>query len=291
MKKIVRLTESELMNLIGKIVKEQEEMEDDENAFDEHMITLDHIANHFNSNTTEEELDFMIDEIEYEVGSAMKENLLSDEELDELVNYAEFLIDELVSEFRLRQDLNSGLQEGTKAKKPKAIKSRRSGIKTQKTIDQNNKVLRKLMVEDDQAMGMMQQDTEEFKQELQDVGEMLTDEEIQELQPGCSLASQVPEHSDELKKFEDEVSRMSIPQIKSKIKELKAMQKSNKVQEQNYAGDVMGAQVGKGLIGLFILVCIIGLFRKIFRGGTRTRPECRQRNRLVRRFGPAGLTM
>ena len=291
MKKIVRLTESELMNLIGRIVKEQEEMEDDENAFDEHMITLDHIANHFNSNTTEEELDFMIDEIEYEVGSAMKENLLSDEELDELVNYADFLIDELVFEFKLNQDSNSDLQEGTKAKKPKAIKSRRSGIKTQKTIDQNNKVLRKLMVEDDQAMGMMQQDTEEFKQELQDVGEMLTDEEIQELQPGCSLASQVPEHSDELKKFEDEVSRMSIPQIKSKIKELKAMQKSNKVQEQNYAGDVMGAQVGKGLIGLFILVCIIGLFRKIFRGGTRTRPECRQRNRLVRRYGLRGATM
>jgi hypothetical protein len=291
MKKIVRLTESELMNLIGKIVKEQEEMEDDENAFDEHMITLDHIANHFNSNTTEEELDFMIDEIEYEVGSAMKEELLSDEELDELVNYAEFLIDELVFEFKLNQDSNSDLQEGTKAKKPKAVRSRRSGIKTQKTIDQNNQVLRKLMVEDDQAMGMMQQDTEEFKQELQDVGEMLTDEEIQELQPGCSLASQVPEHSDELKKFEDEVSRMSIPQIKSKIKELKAMQKSNKVQEQNYAGDVMGAQVGKGLIGLFILVCIIGLFRKIFRGGTRTRPECRQRNRLVRRYGLRGATM
>jgi hypothetical protein len=197
----------------------------------------------------------------------------------------------LVFEFKLNQDSNSDLQEGTKAKKPKAIKSRRSGIKTQKTIDQNNKVLRKLMVEDDQAMGMMQQDTEEFKQELQDVGEMLTDEEIQELQPGCSLASQVPEHSDELKKFEDEVSRMSIPQIKSKIKELKAMQKSNKVQEQNYAGDVMGAQVGKGLIGLFILVCIIGLFRKIFRGGTRTRPECRQRNRLVRRYGLRGATM
>ena len=47
MKKIVRLTESELMNLIGRIVKEQEEMEDDENAFDEHMITLDHIAKHY----------------------------------------------------------------------------------------------------------------------------------------------------------------------------------------------------------------------------------------------------
>ena len=111
MKKIVRLTESELMKLVGRIVKEQEEMEDDENAFNEHMITLDHIANHFNRNTTEEELDFMIDEIEYEVGSAMQEELLSDEELDELVDYAEFLIDELVSEFRLNQDFNSDLQE------------------------------------------------------------------------------------------------------------------------------------------------------------------------------------
>lgn len=132
---------------------------------------------------------------------------------------------------------------------------------------------------------------EEFKQELQDVGEMLSDEEIQELQPDCPISSEVPENSDELKRFEEEVSRMTIPQIKSKIKELKAMQKSDKVQEQNYAGDVMGAQVGKGLIGLFILVCIIGLFRKLFRGGTRTRPECRQRNRLVRRYGLRGATM
>jgi hypothetical protein len=132
---------------------------------------------------------------------------------------------------------------------------------------------------------------EEFKQELQDVGEMLSDEEIQELQPDCPISSEVPENSDELKRFEEEVSRMTIPQIKSKIKELKAMQKSDKVQEQNYGGDVMGAQVGKGLIGLFILVCIIGLFRKLFRGGTRTRPECRQRNRLVRRYGLRGATM
>jgi hypothetical protein len=132
---------------------------------------------------------------------------------------------------------------------------------------------------------------EEFKQELQDVGEMLSDEEIQELQPDCPISSEVPENSDELKRFEEEVSRMTIPQIKSKIKELKSMQKSDKVQEQNYGGDVMGAQVGKGLIGLFILVCIIGLFRKLFRGGTRTRPECRQRNRLVRRYGLRGATM
>jgi hypothetical protein len=135
MKRIVRLTESELMKLVGRIVKEQEEMEDDENAFNEHMITLDHIANHFNRNTTEEELDFMIDEIEYEVGSAMKEELLSDEELDELVDYAEFLIDELVSEFRLNQDFNSDLQESNQR-----LEKRLLGEQVQKTeINQEGK--------------------------------------------------------------------------------------------------------------------------------------------------------
>jgi hypothetical protein len=33
---------------------------------------------------------------------------------------------------------------GTKAKKPKAMRSRKSGIKTQKIIDQNQKILKKL---------------------------------------------------------------------------------------------------------------------------------------------------
>jgi hypothetical protein len=84
---------------------------------------------------------------------------------------------------------------------------------------------------------------------------------------------------------------MTIPQIKQKIKELKSQQKSNQVKEQNYGGNVMGAQVMKGIAGLMILVLIVELFRRIFGGGTRTNKACRQRNRLVRRYGLRGATM
>jgi hypothetical protein len=139
MKKTIRLTESDLIKLVQKIVKEQELDDDDsENVFEEHMMTLDHIANHFNRNTTEEELDFMINQIEYEVESAIRGDELTDDQLDELTTYADFLVDELVSEFRL----GSGLNEGTNAKKPKAIRSRRSGIKTAAQIKKNSEVLR-----------------------------------------------------------------------------------------------------------------------------------------------------
>jgi hypothetical protein len=141
MKKTVRLTESDLIKLVQKIVKEQELYDDDtENVFEEHMMTLDHIANHFNRNTTEEELDFMINQIEYEVESAIRGDELTDDQLDELTTYADFLVDELVSEFRL----GSGLNEGTKSKKTRAIRSRRSGIKTATQIKKNSEVLRNL---------------------------------------------------------------------------------------------------------------------------------------------------
>ena len=88
----------------------------------------------------EEELDFMISEIEYEVGSAIRGDELTDDQLDELTEYANFLVDELVSEFRLNTDLN----EGAKSKKPRAIRSRRSGIKTATQIKKNSEVLRNL---------------------------------------------------------------------------------------------------------------------------------------------------
>lgn len=137
MKKTIRLTESDLINLVQRIVKEQEEG----NSFEEYMDNLDHIANEFHRNITEEELDLILTEMEYMLESAVEEDELSDDELEELHEYANDLAKELEFEFKINRDL----QEGTKAKKPKAMRSKRSGVKTQKIIDQNHKVLKKFI--------------------------------------------------------------------------------------------------------------------------------------------------
>jgi hypothetical protein len=110
MKKTIRLTESDLINLVQRIVKEQSY---DESAFEEHMGTIDHIANHFNNETTEDELDFMLTQIEYELDSAVRGGELTDDELEELHDYANDIARELEMEFNSLDDL----QEGTKAKK------------------------------------------------------------------------------------------------------------------------------------------------------------------------------
>jgi hypothetical protein len=112
MSKIVRLTESDLIKLVNHVLRESKNEtlhEEESNEFEEHMHTLDFIANHFNRHTTEEELEELISEIEDEVESAIREEELSDDELDELVTYADFLVDELVSEFKLGMDLNETL--------------------------------------------------------------------------------------------------------------------------------------------------------------------------------------
>jgi len=152
MKRKLRLTESDLVNLVGKIIQEQSY---EESAFEEHMGTIDHIANHFNNETTEDELDFMLTQIEYELDSAVRGGELTDDELEELHDYANDIARELEMEFNSFDDLN----EGTKAKKPKAVRSKKSGVKTQKTINQNHDVLKKLVKEE------LENDDEEEEEE------------------------------------------------------------------------------------------------------------------------------
>ena len=90
MSKIVKITESDLVRLVKKIVNEREI-----DTFNEYMITLKHIYHEFNEETTEDELDFLINQIEYEIQTAEDDDELSDEELDELIHYAQEIVDDM----------------------------------------------------------------------------------------------------------------------------------------------------------------------------------------------------
>jgi len=99
MKKVIRLTESDLSRLVKKIIIEQESFAN--SNFDEYMMTLDWIAGHFDDETTKEELDFLVKNIEYEVGNILNDDELSDKEHDELISHADFLIDDMISQFQI----------------------------------------------------------------------------------------------------------------------------------------------------------------------------------------------
>jgi hypothetical protein len=136
MKNKVRLTESDLIELIKRAINEQSY---GETAFEEHMGTIDHIANQFYDEITEDELDFLLNQIEYELDSAERGGELTDDELEEIYDYANDVARELEMEFMSNNDLH----EGTKAKKPKPMKSRKSGLKTMARIKKNHEILKK----------------------------------------------------------------------------------------------------------------------------------------------------
>ena len=136
MKNKVRLTESDLIELVKRAINEQSY---EESAFEEHMGTIDHIANQFYDEITEDELDFLLNQIEYELDSAERGGELTDDELEEIYNYANDVARELEMEFMSNNDLH----EGTKAKKPKPMRSRKSGLKTTARIKKNHEILKK----------------------------------------------------------------------------------------------------------------------------------------------------
>ena len=141
MKNTIRLTESDLINLIKKIVNEQENQGSD--TFEDYVYELEQIyQNAFNLNVddmSEDDLEFAEDEISRLLNHAETNVDLSDDEMEELYEMADDMMRDMDFEFSNRYDMN----EGTKAKMPKAMRSKRSGVKTAKLIKNNQEILKK----------------------------------------------------------------------------------------------------------------------------------------------------
>ena len=145
MKRIVKLTESDLIHLIKRVVNEQENRGSD--AFEDYVYELEQIyQNAFNLNVddmSENDLEFAEDEISRMLNHAETNVDLNDDEMEELYDMADDMMRDMHFEFSNRYDRND-MNEGTTAKKPKAMRSRRSGLKTAKLIKNNQEILKKI---------------------------------------------------------------------------------------------------------------------------------------------------
>ena len=88
---------------------------------------------------SEDDMEFAEDEISRMLNHAETNVDLSDDEMEELYDMADDMMRDMHFEFSNRYDMN----EGTKAKMPKAMRSKRSGVKTAKLIKNNQEILKK----------------------------------------------------------------------------------------------------------------------------------------------------
>jgi hypothetical protein len=84
--------------VIKKLIKEND---DNNDVLYDYMSTLDYIAGQFDKNTTEEELEYILDQIEYEIQSAVQDEELTDDQIDELVKYADEVTGDLIIQNQL----------------------------------------------------------------------------------------------------------------------------------------------------------------------------------------------
>jgi hypothetical protein len=88
MKKTIKLTESDLMRLVKRVIKERIE----KSLVDEYINMMDQIVNEYSD---EDDGEYMIDDLASLVNSAENDEELSDDDIDEIYNYYDSIIDNM----------------------------------------------------------------------------------------------------------------------------------------------------------------------------------------------------
>ncbi len=101
MKKIIKLTESDLKRIVKKVIQEQERIDD---PSDKYFMEIDYIANYAMDEAMEpEDIEVAIDEISDIMHDADSDEDLSEDELDDIISYAGQVIMELENMFDSEQ--------------------------------------------------------------------------------------------------------------------------------------------------------------------------------------------
>lgn len=95
MKKIIRLTESDLTKIVRRVIKEQESND----VVEKYMSLMDYFVGHYHIGIKENEMETLIENIQDIVLNASRDNDLSDDELHELYEYADSLTTYIYDEF------------------------------------------------------------------------------------------------------------------------------------------------------------------------------------------------
>ena len=90
---LMNITESKINKVIKRLVKEND---NDNDVLYDYMRNLDYIAGQFDEDTTEEDLEYILGQIESEIQSAIQDDELTDDQIDELVNYGDEVTRELM---------------------------------------------------------------------------------------------------------------------------------------------------------------------------------------------------
>jgi len=160
-------------------------------------------------------------------------------------------------------------------------------------IQESNLILENRIINEEERnhiRGLYESTEEQFDSILSNVGITLTPEEKEELSPDCLIEDIPEEYNDIIEKVSSNLDTMDVNELNKVLQQVISIKKQP-IKEQAAAIMIAGVAVPMVMVvavaSILILIILIKLSKLLFRG-SKQRPSCRKRHRLIRRFGVEG---